>query len=228
MFTGIRENIPFPGSPRLRFRVNPRVEITQILKLILRIFIAQSQIPLDLPGLAILLRKFMEIRFKDLIEGQNHFSFQETQESLSLKPEEVFLMNPAEIDLFIFKSKDKFTFQGKIKALLEAECARCLTLCQFPLQAEIKFILDQTEVAGAPEIQDDDYQFISKGAPTYNLIPRLREALILSVPMRFLCQSDCRGLCPQCGANLNLEVCDCKPEQIDPRWGKLEQLLNQE
>ena len=170
----------------------------------------------------------MEIRFKDLIEGQNHLFFQETQESLSLKPEEVFLMNPAEIDMLVFRSKDKLTFQVKIKALLEGECARCLTLCQFPLQAEIKFILDQTEVTVAPEIQDDDYQFISKGVPTYNLIPRLREALILSVPMRFLCQSDCRGLCPQCGANLNLEECDCKPEQVDPRWGKLEQLLNQE
>jgi len=170
----------------------------------------------------------MEIRFKDLIEGQNHFSFQETQEALSLKPDEVFLMNPAEIELYVFRSKDKSTFQGKIKALLEGECARCLTLCQFPLQAEIKFILDQTEAGIEPEMQDDDYQFISKGVPTYNLIPRLREALILSVPMRFLCQSDCRGLCPQCGANLNLEECDCKPEQIDPRWGKLEQLLNQE
>lgn len=232
LFTGIRKNILILGSPSLPFRMslvpNPQPGIAQILKPILRIFIAQSQIPLDLLGLAILLRKFMEIRFKDLLEGQNYFSFQETQESLSLKPDEAFLMNPAEIDMLVFRSKDKFTFQGTIKALLEAECARCLTLCQFPLQAEIKFILDQTEVAVAPEIQDDDYQFISKAAPAYNLIPRLREALILSVPMRFLCQSDCKGLCPKCGLNLNLETCNCKPEEIDPRWGKLEQLLNQE
>ena len=213
---------------RVNLVANPQPGILQIPTATLRIPYAKSQIPLDLPGLAILLRKFMEIHFKDLIEGQNHLSFQETQESLGLKADEVFLMNPAEIDLLVFRSKDQFIFQVKIKALLEAECARCLTLIRFPFLAEVKFILDQTEAGIGPEMQDDDYQFISQGVPTYNLTPRLREALILSVPMRFLCSPACRGLCTKCGANLNLEECGCKLDEIDSRWGKLEQLLNQE
>ena len=169
----------------------------------------------------------MQIHFKDLLEGQNHLVFQETQGSLSLKPEDIFLMNPVDIDLFIFRSEQKFTFQGKISALVEAECARCLRLFSFPAQAEIKFILDQTEVPDSAETQDDDYQFISKALPTYDLIPRIREALILGLPMRLLCSPNCKGLCPQCGTNLNQQSCNCKMYQIEPRWGKLEQLIKE-
>lgn len=169
----------------------------------------------------------MEIHFKDLIEGQNHIVFQESQESLSLKPEEIFLMNPADIDLYVFKSADKFTFQAKISALLEAECARCLKLFQRPLHSEIKFVIDQTETAGGADFLDDDYLFLSKAVPAFDMIPRIREALILNLPMRFLCSSDCKGLCPHCGTDLNLRACNCKKEEIDPRWGKLEQLIKE-
>jgi uncharacterized protein len=169
----------------------------------------------------------MEIRFKDLLEGQNHLVFQETQDSLSLKPEEVFLMNPVEIDLYVIKSADKFTFQAKVSALLEAECARCLKLFQHPLRSEIKFVIDQTDIAGGADFQDDDYIFLSKAIPAYGLVPRIKEALILNLPMRFLCSPECKGLCPHCGKDLNLQTCNCKKEEIDPRWGKLEQLIKE-
>jgi uncharacterized protein len=46
------------------------------------------------------------------------------------------------------------------------------------------------------------------------------EQLELELPSRVLCSEDCRGLCPQCGADLNVEQCDCKAP-IDPRWQAL-------
>ncbi|MGA3213436.1 MAG: DUF177 domain-containing protein [Terriglobales bacterium] len=49
----------------------------------------------------------------------------------------------------------------------------------------------------------------------------LREQVLLSVPLRLLCRDDCKGLCSQCGKNLNVGSCSCAP-QADPRWHVLE------
>jgi uncharacterized protein len=54
----------------------------------------------------------------------------------------------------------------------------------------------------------------------------VREELILAVPPYVLCREDCRGLCPQCGNDLNEGPCSCSPEP-DPRWAKLEALKQQ-
>lgn len=49
--------------------------------------------------------------------------------------------------------------------------------------------------------------------------------ILLSLPQKFLCRQDCKGLCPQCGSNLNLGDCACEKRQIDPRLEKLKQLM---
>jgi len=45
----------------------------------------------------------------------------------------------------------------------------------------------------------------------------LKEELLLTMPMQVLCDTDCQGLCPVCGADLNTDPCDCDNEKIDPR-----------
>lgn len=51
-----------------------------------------------------------------------------------------------------------------------------------------------------------------------------REAVVLSVPPLVVCSSSCRGLCPQCGQDLNVEQCRCAPPRMDERWEKLKSL----
>ena len=46
--------------------------------------------------------------------------------------------------------------------------------------------------------------------------------------MEILCAEDCKGLCPICGANLNIEECGCERDETDPRWAPLNELLNDE
>ena len=53
----------------------------------------------------------------------------------------------------------------------------------------------------------------------------LSTCLILDMETKFLCSEDCKGLCPQCGKNLNLGPCGCRQEP-DPRFAVLEQLLD--
>ena len=53
----------------------------------------------------------------------------------------------------------------------------------------------------------------------------MRQLLVLNAPQRSLCRPDCRGICPQCGTNLNTGSCDCDKEDIDPRLAPLRNLL---
>ena len=52
----------------------------------------------------------------------------------------------------------------------------------------------------------------------------LREQVLLALPLKAICRDDCRGLCPHCGKNLNLEQCDCAEPMEDPRWSALKDI----
>jgi uncharacterized protein len=54
----------------------------------------------------------------------------------------------------------------------------------------------------------------------------VKEQVLLSVPIRSLCKSDCKGFCPTCGADRNAGECGCQPGEVDPRWAALKGLMN--
>mgnify|MGYP001091754997 FL=1 len=55
-----------------------------------------------------------------------------------------------------------------------------------------------------------------------------RTDILLELPTKVLCSEDCKGLCSQCGKNLNEGECSCEKKQIDPRLAILSQLLDQD
>ena len=57
-----------------------------------------------------------------------------------------------------------------------------------------------------------------------NLLPMVRENLLLAVPLGPLCREDCPGFCPQCGKDLSETTCSCDNSVADPRWAALESL----
>ena len=60
-----------------------------------------------------------------------------------------------------------------------------------------------------------------------DLTDLLRQCVITDQPMKPLCQSDCQGLCQECGVNLNQEKCTCSDDRRDPRWAALSTLLHE-
>jgi uncharacterized protein len=114
--------------------------------------------------------------------------------------------------------------RGEIKASVSAPCDRCLN--EVTIRAEIPFDLFYAPADGARdqggerELFERDLDFAVYENDLIDLDEMILEQLELSLPSRVLCREDCRGLCPQCGADLNIEQCQCKP-QIDPRWRAL-------
>lgn len=71
---------------------------------------------------------------------------------------------------------------------------------------------------------NDDYLIIENDS--VDIDTPLIEALLLNMPLTFLCSEDCKGLCPKCGKDLNEGKCDCPEKEIDPRLEILKKLLD--
>lgn len=102
--------------------------------------------------------------------------------------------------------------RGSLRGTLESACDRCLTR----FDREIRTNLEATVARAAASDP--------RSGLSLELTEPLREAVLLEIPIKNLCVGDCRGMCPNCGVNRNLESCDCVAPQGDPRWRALEGL----
>ena len=75
------------------------------------------------------------------------------------------------------------------------------------------------------ELQDEDLSTAFYHDHVLDLGEMLREQFYLALPMRPLCRPDCKGLCPQCGVDRNVEACQCHAEWVDPRLSVLKALV---
>ena len=110
--------------------------------------------------------------------------------------------------------------QGTVESQLGLECVRCLKPFVLPVTLELQEIF---RLPGAGPRLDVPYAVSDDG--WLDLAPLLREQAWVAIPMKPLCSADCRGLCVQCGANLNLESCTCETSRVDPRLAILKDLL---
>jgi uncharacterized protein len=126
---------------------------------------------------------------------------------------------PARLEGRLESVVEGILFTGAVAAPVALRCARCLT----PLSTEI--VVDVCEVFFAPghdEAADDDsYRVTGEVIDGEALV---RDAVTLALPLAPLCREECRGLCPNCGRDLNAGPCDCRFEETDPRWAPLEAL----
>ena len=110
---------------------------------------------------------------------------------------------------------------GQFQAQAETDCVRCLSSFVQDLRAEIDELFDY------PARTSTDPLLRIPESGLLNLRPLLREQFVLAAPIRSLCKPDCKGICPECGINLNEEICDHPQEDLDPRLAVLRTLLKE-
>lgn len=115
----------------------------------------------------------------------------------------------------------RFYFNGRIEGAIDTTCRRCLVDVTAPVGADAHLHFRD---AGKDDAEEDpDVYAISVKERDLDLRPAIREEWLLAVPPFVVCKEDCKGLCPRCGADLNLGACECAPS-IDPRWNTLRSL----
>ena len=96
----------------------------------------------------------------------------------------------------------------------ETQCARCLDTVSENLSFEIYEVFSKTPVEN-----DDEVTVLESG--NIDLDDVLEKAFVGVLPISYLCSDDCKGLCPDCGCNLNHETCSCDIDNTDPRLAVL-------
>ena len=110
---------------------------------------------------------------------------------------------------------DGIVVDGQLRAPWADSCRRCLTPANGEVVSEVHELYQQvvTDPDAFPIVSDQ-----------IDLVPMVRENLLLDAPLAPLCRPDCAGLCPTCGIDRNTATCDCDAVVVDPRWDALTQL----
>ncbi len=122
----------------------------------------------------------------------------------------------------IFKVDENIILNGTIKYTFDDECARCLAPFDNIVETKFEAVLVNQVDEGDNE-SDEIILQITDGC--VDLEETIKQMIYLSMPMKSLCKNDCKGICPNCGVNLNIEKCKCEDNLTDPRFDKLKDLL---
>jgi len=112
-------------------------------------------------------------------------------------------------------------------AQVEIRCARCLDPVPYHVQENFDLVY---RPQGVDAVADEASISLAETEIGYYqgegllLEDVLKEQLLLALPVKQVCRRDCKGLCPHCGGNLNLESCNCVSTMTDPRWAALEDI----
>lgn len=110
---------------------------------------------------------------------------------------------------------------GIVRTTIELPCDRCLEPARLPEEVVIEERFPLQEVLNPRLPLDEDVEFdntlatvihLDAGKPILNLDELVRQQIVMNLPIQILCDADCRGLCPRCGANLNQGNCACGPD----------------
>lgn len=126
---------------------------------------------------------------------------------------------------FRVSTTDQLTYyvSGQVSYKLAGECKRCLKEVKQGRDCKVQGVFAFPEALKkiATEREAADIFPLKNKAAAIDLTNLVRECMALDYPVYILCSEDCKGMCPNCGADLNIESCQCKQESIDPRWAKL-------
>ncbi|HZR66050.1 MAG TPA: DUF177 domain-containing protein [Terriglobales bacterium] len=116
---------------------------------------------------------------------------------------------------------------GGLETRIELSCARCLESVEHEVARKFDLLYrPQGSDAGREElsvtaVEAEVGYYQGDGLLLEDV---LREQILLALPLRVICKEECKGLCPHCGRNLNVEQCSCAEPVEDPRWAALKEI----
>lgn len=154
---------------------------------------------------------------KELLKFEGDLSL----DSVDVSNRDINIVSPVKYQADIYKIDGELTIYLEISYDYEEDCHRCLG----PSTSTVKSKLTGKLVKGRKKDNEDADQGYEETFyfedDRIEIDGHIINQVILSLPMKSLCETDCKGLCPLCGTDLNKEKCDCIIDNIDPRLEKL-------
>jgi uncharacterized protein len=170
----------------------------------------------------------MRIELASLEGGKGDFAHSYVPQELDLQDEWVSLIVPPVVSGQIRQDGAQVKVNGKVAAKLQLECDRCLKPVEYSVGSRFKLeyvTREDYEAQQALELTEDELDLSIFDGEGIDLDDLVREELLLAVPTHLLCQENCKGVCPTCGADRNTTACQCGEDKVDPRWAGLKELV---
>ena len=148
------------------------------------------------------------------------------REMLPEKDEDRFSLEQVDVTCRVRKVRDSVVIDGALDTVIETDCSLCLEKAQIPITSRFHYVFAPHPGTAENEkeltAEDMDVEYYLE--ETIDLDPIILEQIVLQLPMRVVCRETCRGLCPQCGINLNTSSCHCSDKSVDERFRVLKDL----
>ena len=155
----------------------------------------------------------MKLDVRDLREGPVTLTVNSNPESLEMSDDDEFrFQNPVTGQVQFHLVGSKVLAKGEISTLATANCVRCLTEVDIPITGNLDAIYENDPELLKPEakiIGNADLSVVWFDGEHISPESEIRESIMLELPSVPICSETCKGLCPKCGANLNVETCRC-------------------
>jgi uncharacterized protein len=163
----------------------------------------------------------MKIKISNLSDGVHNFNFDEAVKDINLN--EPFFGNIL-VEAELNKAHNQLVLSASITVRANFDCDRCNNNFNTTLTNTYKMVYF---MGMEPENSDSiNITYLAPDEDKIILDTDIRDYALLAVPMKRLCNEDCKGLCIGCGKNLNEGDCGCNRENIDDRWLPLMELKN--
>ena len=170
----------------------------------------------------------MRIELENLEGGKGDFANVYQPEDLNPVDERVQIIEPAAVSGKVRLAGNEVFVNGHVKTRAQVECDRCLKPVELPVSADfaLEYITgaEYESSSGAAELTEAEMSVSVFDGEAIDVDEIVKEQILLAVPTRMLCREDCKGICPECGIDLNSGECKCVKDDIDPRWAALKNL----
>ena len=147
----------------------------------------------------------------------------------TVESDNVSLPHPVAYAIRVYREADEVRVGGWFSTAVSISCHRCLKALEVDVGEEFELVYKPPPPVLSEEekkLDDNELDIDYYIGDELDLGVSLVEQVLLSLPMKVLCSQDCKGLCPQCGADHNQADCGCRPG-VDPRLSSLAGLGDQ-
>jgi uncharacterized protein len=177
----------------------------------------------------------MRLDLSHLRQAETPVDRQYAAEAFAPDHEDFRVVAPVHLSLVVHKDHERYRLVGQVQTTLELTCSRCLEPFgqSVTVPFDLRYFPEGADVApsgggeGESRVEDSDTSVSFYRDDEIDLGALMNEQFYLALPMKPLCREACKGLCAQCGANLNEAPCQCVSGWTDPRLAGLKSLLTE-
>jgi len=125
----------------------------------------------------------------------------------------------------VLKSGRRFMLHLVYSGQVKVPCDRCLEPFDYGFSGDFTRFMENTPAGHAVVEDEEGEEMWDFTGDSVDVDPIVADDILLNLPLRMLCQTDCAGLCKNCGQNLNTGSCACELDTVDPRMAALQELL---